>query len=358
MLALSGEKLMSSAREKAAQIREAMKSNNSEAQGIDKPVIPKQEENFLQQNLESGQEGKPLGENLEPEPDYKALYGQAVIDKEQSDKNYSELRKHADRIASENSRITRDLKVLSTGDTAVTTKAVPQEEPNSVAEITEQRVNESDDEYMGRLQLAVDEYPEVAGPIVDAMNAKYQSLSNRMDGFESQLNDKVMPVVDATKDKVANDVRDREKENERIYYDDISKSHPNYLEIVNSNSFATFLRNHGMGRMYAQMIFPDRDKGEQGGTAGEVISIFDEFIRSSAANQDDIAQQQASDNRMNAAQNDSVENIPNSPTSVEAVGNVESITRAQLDKWSKNPKLWNENKALIQAAQRAGRIIN
>jgi len=104
-------------------------------------------------------------------------------------------------------------------------------------------------------------------------------------------------------------------------------------------------------------LFPNRQAGEVGGNASEIITILDEFKQASPANQADLAQRQAADQRAAAAQADDNGRIPSSPAAPAVVGEVETITQAQVEEWSKDPVLWRKNKAKVYAAQAAGKIV-
>lgn len=340
-----------SAAEKAAEIRSSMEKQNGVAPEVDKPVahtMLAEQTDPIQSSVEPMDE--PAESHISPgeteSPDYKALYEKAEDLRKKAEVSYSELRSHADRVSSDNSRLTRELNVLSKvdkADNSAVDSSINSSEA-TVEAITERQEGESYEDFEQRINLIVEDYPDFK-PFADGILRQ----EKRMDSLQSQIDTQIMPVVDSTKDQMAEDVRDREQEDQRSYYKAIKDAHPNAAEIVRSDAFDIFLRNHRLGRVYSQMIFPNTEAGEVGGSAVEVIAIFDEFNQSNPASQDDIAQQHASANRVNAAQEDDVGEIPRSPARPEVIGDINIPTAQQVQAWSKDPKLFKQHKAEIYA---------
>lgn len=326
-------------REKALEIRKnlnAAANAGGEAQEIDKPIVK--------------EAVAPVAPAKPDAPiDYKSLYESALQTADKTEKNYNELRSHSDRVANENKRLESENETLA-GNVIPDNLDKTEKPPESVEDITDQRAGESDNAYVERLETAISEYPDVAGPIVDAMNRKYKDLNSRFDALEGTVNN----MVDKNAEALANETEDKNKVERDNYMAEISAAHPNFMaNFINNQKFSDFLTNHGLSRLYIQTIFPGEN--EEGGTAKEVIGIFNEFTRQNPESVKDRADPvpDIDAERLNAAAEDSIDKMPVSPLP-ELNDGTETITRSQLDAWAKNPKLWKENKERIKAAQAAG----
>lgn len=374
-----------SAREKAREIREHTNQLLAEQTGEapeaeNQPAPDKPESEDEQQQVEGASQGQDPGEQgtlqNEPEtpdeqaeqPNVAAEIAELRKQAEQAQRNYDELRSYADRVNAENARLRSDIAVLTTAGDNDRRQPAPQqpaqqqteqgqntgEQVQQVEAITEERPGESDQEYMARLAEAIEEYPDVAGPIVAAMDHRMKRMQERMEAMESRLT----PAVDNLRTRIESEEADRERQRREAYFGAIAEKHPDYKAIVSQDKFADWLRQHPMGRWYRQLVFPNRQAGERGGMAAEVIQVLDEYTQADPAYQDRLKAEQAARERANAAAADDMGEVPRSPAAPQVNGGeAPYITVAQLDEWAKDPRVWKKHQPEIDAAQATGRII-
>lgn len=302
--------------------------------------------------------------------------------------NYAHVRAYADRKANEAADAKRELEaaqrqidLLLNQQTAKPSTAAPtqqqgqpqapqqsgQAEGEPKPEVPVQQPGETAHAYLQRLQAVRDDYPEIAGPLWEAFEARMNEVVDNISQRIDQTNQVVVDEVDRNRRAEANSHQQR-------WISSIQERHSDFPDVAYSPEFQQFLDKHPLGRSMRAHIFPNREAGERGGTPAEVIAVLDQYRQqnpipgadkgagpepsSRAPDGDTPPQQQQQQRDLRQPTSEADVDLNGGSGGITNQGEAPTFSRAQLAELAKDPKKWRENQHLIRQAQQAGRITN